>query len=83
MQSIKEIYYGADSPSYFQEASGLQKKTVLFERLRVTTDNNGHVYVNGETGRIDEIVPPMPIPATKKSTFPSISSKLSGPVELK
>ena len=60
MQSIKEIYYGADSPSYFQEASGLQKKTVLFERLRVTTDNNGHVYVNGETGRIDEIVPPMP-----------------------
>ena len=60
MQSIKEIYYGADSPSYFQEASGIQKKTVLFERLRVRTDNNGHVYVNDQTGRIDEIVPPMP-----------------------
>lgn len=54
MKSIKEIYYGADSPSYFEG------DTVLFERLRVTTDNSGHVYVNGQLGRIDEIVPPMP-----------------------
>lgn len=54
MKNLKEIYYGADADSYFEG------NTVLFERLRVTTDNNGHVYVNGERGRVDEIVPPMP-----------------------
>lgn len=54
MKTLKEIYYGADTQSYFQG------DTVLFERLRVTMDNDGHVYVNGETGRIDEIVQPMP-----------------------
>lgn len=54
MKKVKEIYYGADSPSYFEG------NTVLFKRLRVTTDINGHVYVDNEKGRIDEIVPPMP-----------------------
>ncbi|MBR2455462.1 MAG: hypothetical protein IKB36_05385 [Clostridia bacterium] len=54
MQKLREIYYGTDSPSYFEG------NTVLFKRLEVTTDNKGSVLVNGEKGRIDEIVPPMP-----------------------
>lgn len=54
MKSVKKIYYGEDSPSYFEGDA------VLFERLIVTTDNYGHVKVNGETGRIDEIIQPTP-----------------------
>ncbi len=58
MQKVKEIYYGADTPSYFEG------NTVLFKRLEVTTDNKGSVLVNGEKGRIQEIVPPMPSSST-------------------
>ena len=54
MESIRKIYYGEEAPSYFEG------DTVLFERLQVTTDINGHVYVNEETGRIKEIIQPMP-----------------------
>lgn len=54
MKTLKKIYYGEDTLSYFQGS------TVLFERLIVTMDNNGSVYVNGESGRVGEIVPPMP-----------------------
>lgn len=54
MKQVKEIYYGADTPSYFEG------NTVLFKRLAVTTDNKGSVLVNGEKGRINEIIPPMP-----------------------
>lgn len=59
MKQIREIYYGAETPSYFDG------KTVLFERLRVEV-KEGRVYVNDETGRIDEIIPPMP---TSSSTI--------------
>lgn len=58
MEKIKEIYYGEDTKSYFQGSA------VIFKRLQVQTDNNGHVYVNGETGRIDEIIQPMPSDAS-------------------
>lgn len=61
MEKIKEIYYGEDTKSYFQGS------TVLFKRLQVQVDNNGHVYVNGQTGRIDEIIQPMPSDATSIS----------------
>ena len=58
MQMIKDIYYGSDTDSYFKG------NTVLFKRLAVTTDMNGSVLVNGEKGRIQEIVPPMPSSST-------------------
>ncbi len=58
-EKIKEIYYGTETESYFEG------DTCLFERLQLTMDNNGHVYVNGETGRIDEIIQPMPSDASK------------------
>lgn len=57
-EKIREIYYGSETESYFAD------DTVLFERLQLTMDNNGHVYVNGETGRIDEIIQPMPSDAS-------------------
>ena len=58
MQMIKDIYYGSDTDSYFKG------NTVLFQRLEVTTDNKGSVLVNGQKGRIQEIVPPMPSSST-------------------
>ena len=57
-EKIREIYYGSDTESYFEG------DTCLFERLQLTMDNYGHVYVNGETGRIDEIIQPMPSDAS-------------------
>lgn len=57
-EKIKEIYYGTETVSYFEG------DTCLFERLELTMDNYGHVYVNGETGRIDEIIQPMPSDAS-------------------
>ncbi len=54
MKKVRSIYYGDDSMSYFQG------KNVLFNRLIVRTDNEGHVYVDDEKGRIDEIIPPTP-----------------------
>ena len=58
MQMIKDIYYGSETDSYFKG------NTVLFQRLEVTTDNKGSVLVNGQKGRIQEIVPPMPSSST-------------------